>query len=114
MQDAPKRGTNCHNLQGLKYATNLTYVKSCSGAEKACVICVASRAGQRGGYKGAGWIHIWTGAFSSSEPVSNGRGFLEENEPANNNEEPHRGDTGLETLDWETSEICPNFRTLGF
>lgn len=39
---------------------------------------------------------------------------LEESEPANSKEKSSRGCTGLEAMDWTTSEICSNFRTLGF
>lgn len=39
---------------------------------------------------------------------------LGESEPANSKGKSSRGCTGLEALDWVTSEICSNFRTQGF
>ena len=39
---------------------------------------------------------------------------LEESEPAKSKEESSRGCTGPEDLDWTTSEVCSNVRTLGF
>lgn len=101
--ECTERGTNCHDLQGRKYATELLYVKSCLGAEGACVVCGGLKAGPRGGYKGAVGIHTQKGALASLEPVSNGGGCREENEPANSSEEPRTGGTGLAALDWVTS-----------
>lgn len=54
-----------------------------------------------------GLLHTWS--QSAVEEAA-----LEESEPANSKEKSSRGCTGLEAVDWITSEICSNFRTLGF
>lgn len=79
------------------------------------MICVAPRAEQQCSYKEAefedthkkGLFHTWS--QSAMEEAA-----LEESEPAKSKEESSRVCTGLEALDWMTSEVYSNLRTPGF
>lgn len=75
---------------------------------------VNSREDQWGSYEEAVWTYTQKKTFHTWSQSAVGEAALENSEPANSKEGSSRGCTGLVALDWTTSEICSNSRTLGF